>query len=593
MALPANFAQDVDVASTLTVDTACTLAELEALGDAWDRLAGPSAEPMQTHAWTLAAVRTLHAGARLRILSVRRGPGLAAVAPLVEVVRRGVRWLEFAGASQLYEPMRLLADSDHARDVLCRAITAQRSPLRLQRVDAGAWTNALRAAARGRAVAIEVPSCPSLRVEIDARFDGESGPLSSERAATLRRKRRQLEKLGAVVLESVEPTPADVETVLREAFEVEARSWKGAAGSAVLQQPAQFAFFRELGRHYSAGGALLVRRLRVGTELAAVHVGVVADNCCYEMKIGFDDKFARQSPGVLLTLDCLRDGARRGLRAHEFLGCAAAWQEPFASSERPLRNLAIYPFSARGLAALALDGADVAARRATRLVRAPLALAARVPREVAGVARQRLSAARGRLFDWRNRVDTDERIAVADLPDIDARLARHAVHYEATSIPKFERAMRVVGQRADGFTFVDLGSGKGRVLMLAARLPFRRVIGVEISQRLHAAAVGNATAFSSRHRGAAPIECLCADASTYELPEGDLVVFLYNPFDAALLAQARDRMLAACARSARRLCVIYVNPLHHTLFENDEFTCDHRDSSFAVYWYRARPGAPT
>ena len=219
-------------------------------------------------------------------------------------------------------------------------------------------------------------------------------------------------------------------------------------------------------------------------------------------------------------------------------------------------------------------------------------LIARIPRELAGVAKQRWAAARGRWFDWRNRVDTDRRIAVAEL-SIDSRLARHAVHYEATSIPKFERAMRLVGDRADGFTFVDLGSGKGRVLMLAAQRPFRRVIGVEISQRLHDASVRNVAAFSARYRGTAPIECLCADASAYELPEGDLAVFLYNPFDAALLAQARDRMLAACARSARKLCVIYVNPLHHTLFENDEFTCDHRDSSLAVYWYRAPAGADT
>jgi CelD/BcsL family acetyltransferase involved in cellulose biosynthesis len=593
MAQQATLSPGDAMTATFVVDEIRTLPELEALKIAWDQLAGPAAEPMQTHAWTCAAAHALHAGARLHILAVRRGAALAAVAPLVEVVRRGMRWLEFAGAAQLYEPVRMLADSDDAREVLCRAIAAQNLPVRLQRVDGSAWTDALRVAARGRAVAIELASCSCLRVELDASAGSGIGRLSSERDATLRRKRRQLEKLGNVALESVEPGPAAVESVLREAFEVEMRSWKGAAGSAVLQQPAQFAFFRELGGFYAARGALLVRRLRVGAEIAAVHVGVVVAQCCYELKIGFDEKFARQSPGVLLTQDCLRDGARRGFRAHEFLGCAAAWQEPFGPAERHLRNVTIYPYSMRGLSALALDGADVAARRAARLVRGPLALVARFSRDVAGVAKQRWTAARGRWFDWRNRVDTDTRIAVAELR-IDSRLARHAVHYEATSIPKFEHAMRLLGHRADGFTFVDLGSGKGRVLMLAALRPFRRVIGVEISRRLHDAAVGNVAAFSARYRNkSAPIECLCADASAYELPEGDLAVFLYNPFDAALLAQARDRMLAACARSARKLCVIYVNPLHHVLFENDEFTCDHRDSSFAVYWYRGPAGADT
>jgi CelD/BcsL family acetyltransferase involved in cellulose biosynthesis len=579
--------------TTFVVDEIRTQRELEALRPAWDQLAGPSAEPMQTHAWTCAAARTLHAGARLRILAVRRGAALAAVAPLVEIVRRGVRWLEFAGAAQLYEPVRMLADSDDAREVLCRAIAGQNLPMRLHRVDGSAWTNALRVAARGRALAIEMASCASLRAELDASAGSGLGGLSTERAATLRRKRRQLSKSGNVVLESLEPCAAEVEGVLREAFAVEMRGWKGVAGSAVLQQPAQFGFFRELGGFYAARGGLLVRRLRVGAEVAAVHVGVVAGQCCYELKIGFDEKFARQSPGVLLTQDCLRDSARRGFRAHEFLGCAAAWQEPFAASERLLRNVTIYPYSLRGLSALALDGADIVVRRAARLVRSPLARAARISRDLAGVAKQRWTAARGRWFDWRNRVDTDRRIAVAELTDIDAGLARHAVHYEATPIPKFERAMRLVGHRANGFTFVDLGSGKGRVLMLAALRPFRRVIGVEISERLHDAAAGNVAAFSARNRGAAPIECLCADASAYELPEGDLAVFLYNPFDAALLAQARDRMLAACARSARKLCVIYVNPLHHFLFENEEFTCDHRDSSLAVYWYRAPAGADT
>jgi CelD/BcsL family acetyltransferase involved in cellulose biosynthesis/SAM-dependent methyltransferase len=579
--------------SLLAVDEIRSLAELEAMRAAWDRLAGPSAEPMQTHAWTLAAARTLHAGARLSVIAVRRGPELAAVAPLVEIPRRGLRWLEFAGSTQLYEPVRMLADSEEARQILCRAIAARRVPLRLLRVDAGAWPETLRRASRGRALLFETPSCPCLTVSVDGPFDINASRLSGERAATLRRKRRQLERLGTVTLECAEPSAADAERELREVFEVEARSWKGEAGSAVIQQPALLEFFCDVGRHYARDGALLIRRLRVGAEVAAVHVGLVHGNACYELKIGYDAKFSRQSPGVLLTIECLADAGRRGLRAHEFLGCAAAWQEPFATGRRELTNLAIYPWSASGLAALALDGASLAAQRSVRLARMAGALAARLPRELWRTFKQHFAAWRGRWFDWRNRVDTDPRIAVAELTDIDARLARHAVHYEATSIPKFERAMRIVGSRADGFTFIDLGSGKGRALMLAARLPFRRVIGVEISQRLHAAAVANTAAFAARHRGLSPMDCLCADASAYELPEGDLVIFLYNPFDATLLAQARDRMLAACARTARELCVIYINPLHHHLFENDEFTCDHRDNSLAVYWHRAPARAST
>jgi CelD/BcsL family acetyltransferase involved in cellulose biosynthesis/SAM-dependent methyltransferase len=587
MAVSAEIPATADV--EFEVGTLRSLEDLEALGDAWNQLTARvrhvQLEPMQTHAWSLVAARTLHAGDQLNVLVVRRGSQLAAVAPLVEVWRRGGRWLEFIGSDRLYEPMRLLADSDAARVALCRAIVRQRRPLLLQRLDPGEWLEEFRTQAPGRAVMLVANGGSCLRVELTGSFEDFSRRLSTERAATLRRKRRQLERVGEVRFETLQPTPAEVPAVLRAAFEVESRSWKGAGGSAVLSQPEMFEFFSGVAAHYAASGELLVRRLHVGNEIAAVHVGVVQSNRCYELKIGYDEKWSRQSPGLLLTLDCLRDGFERGHEAHEFLGSAANWQEPFATGERPLRNVALYPLSLAGLFWLAVDIATFAGRRAIRIARGAIASTGRVGESLSSMRRQRIADWRARWFDWRNQVETTSQVAVADLKDIDERTARHAVHYEATSIPKFERALGIVGSRADGFTFVDLGSGKGRVLMLAAQRPFRRVIGVEVSRALHESALVNVAKFAARNRRAAPIECLCADASAYELPAGDLLVFLYNPFDAPLLTIARDRMLAACAGHKRQLCVVYINPLHHALFEqNGRFDCAHRDSSLAVYW---------
>ena len=85
-------------------------------------------------------------------------------------------------------------------------------------------------------------------------------------------------------------------------------------------------------------------------------------------------------------------------------------------------------------------------------------------------------------------------VPVSALGDIDPSIAAHAVHYEATSFGKFSRAMEILAPRYEGFTFVDLGSGKGRVLLLAALRPFRRVIGVEISASLHTRAQANVEA---------------------------------------------------------------------------------------------------
>ena len=341
--------------------------ELESLAVPWARLAGWDSEPMQSHAWSLSAAHTLHAGSRLAIVTVWRGQSLAAVAPLVEVRRAGVPWLEVLGARSLGEPVRLLADGPDARRALARAIVDLRMPVLLQCLDRGAWSEEFLHAARGRAVSFVVPGASCLRAEFDGGWESYTARLSTERQASLRRKSRQLEREGELIFDSRMPSPAEVSEVLHSAFAVEARSWKRAAHSAVAQRPAQLAFFEAIGRHFAAEGKLLVRRLRVGGADAAVHVGVVESGRSYELKIGYDERWSRFSPGLQLTWHCLRDASERGLRAHEFLGAAADWQRPFATSERQLENIVVYAMSPAGLWSLAADGAAVLGRRALRL----------------------------------------------------------------------------------------------------------------------------------------------------------------------------------------------------------------------------------
>ena len=130
----------------LTASVLTRVAELEALGPEWTQLAGAHCEPMQSHAWQMAAVRHLHAGARLRVIVIHAGTRLIAAAPLVEVRRRGITWLELPGAASLHEPASLLADGPDALTALCRAISAQRAPVVLRRLDANGPTHAALAA---------------------------------------------------------------------------------------------------------------------------------------------------------------------------------------------------------------------------------------------------------------------------------------------------------------------------------------------------------------------------------------------------------------------------------------------------------------
>jgi SAM-dependent methyltransferase len=187
--------------------------------------------------------------------------------------------------------------------------------------------------------------------------------------------------------------------------------------------------------------------------------------------------------------------------------------------------------------------------------------------------RGRRAARQGRAFDARYGTDTRRQLPVEAMRDVPEALASHAVHYEASAIPKLRQALsavtRALGGRVPAFSFLDVGAGKGLVVMLASRLPFREIVGVEMAAELHEIAESNAVRFAAVHPDAAPMRFVTGDALTCPLPEGPLVVYLYNPFDAALLVPFAARLEGA-VRPDREILVAYVNPLHRQVFDRPE-----------------------
>lgn len=209
----------------------------------------------------------------------------------------------------------------------------------------------------------------------------------------------------------------------------------------------------------------------------------------------------------------------------------------------------------------------------------------------AGAWRQRMTTARARYFDWRHGIETCRPLAVESMRDVPADAARHAVHYEPTNLLKFERAMAALNLDPPGCTFIDYGSGKGRVLLLAAAWPFRRIVGVEFSPELHAAAEANVAAFSRSTGRLPPIECRCLNALEYQPPTGDLVAYFYNPFDANILAPVVQRLLESDTAGERRVMAIYVNPMHRCVFEaSGRWRLLVEDPALMVY--QCGPGRP-
>ncbi|HEX8215296.1 MAG TPA: hypothetical protein VF582_07495 [Allosphingosinicella sp.] len=169
-----------------------------------------------------------------------------------------------------------------------------------------------------------------------------------------------------------------------------------------------------------------------------------------------------------------------------------------------------------------------------------------------------------RSFDRKYGVDTAGTVALEELRASDD-LKRHARRYEAAD-PEF---FTFLLQRA-GFSghsdhlFVDLGSGKGRSLLLAALAGFSRVVGVELDPELDRVARRNIEIFKRQHP-LADFIAVNGDATTFEFPPVPTLLFLNNPFDEHLLDKVLANVEGVHCGPATDFTLIYMHSNHGDL----------------------------
>jgi SAM-dependent methyltransferase len=115
--------------------------------------------------------------------------------------------------------------------------------------------------------------------------------------------------------------------------------------------------------------------------------------------------------------------------------------------------------------------------------------------------------------------------------------------------------------RVQAFSFVDVGAGKGRALLLASELPFRKIIGVELSKELAHIAAQNIEKWKQEHRARVPIRVVHQDILEFRWPRTPLLVYLYNPFEREMIEQLIDRLQWAAKAGSRCVDVLYLNPV--------------------------------
>jgi SAM-dependent methyltransferase len=167
----------------------------------------------------------------------------------------------------------------------------------------------------------------------------------------------------------------------------------------------------------------------------------------------------------------------------------------------------------------------------------------------------------GRRFDREYGVTTQALLFLDDLErDAVGDAGVHATHYEAVPVDDFREMMSAVpAEVVVSSTFVDIGSGMGRAILLASEYPFKQIVGVEVSPSLHEVAKANLERALRSKRKCSDLRLVRDDARIFEYPPGDLVVFLFNPFDAEALEATLGGLLAR--RNCGETWLLYHTPI--------------------------------
>jgi CelD/BcsL family acetyltransferase involved in cellulose biosynthesis len=338
--------------TTIRVECIDNFRALTALGPQWNELLRSSAAdgPFLTWEWLHAWWKHLHGGAALKVVTVRDGAELIAIAPFM-VNAGAVPWfsrLEFLGTGHVGSDFldviaRIGRETDSIR-ALARFLTTQSMTLRLDHlpvVSLGAQL-AERLASEGWVASVEPGGvCPIIPLAGHT-WDSYLATLGSAHRANVRRRLRALDHKYRIRFEEVtsESQRRDALAAL-EAFHE--RRFLADGGSTAFLTPALCAFQDDATRHFLARGWLRMYVLSLNDAPAAVMYGFFYNQQFSFYQHGFDEQYARDSVGLVLMALTIRTTIDEGAHAFDLLWGTEPYKWLWTKDTRMLRQIHLFP----------------------------------------------------------------------------------------------------------------------------------------------------------------------------------------------------------------------------------------------------------
>lgn len=322
----------------------CTIARepeaLIAVASEWNALAVRSRSPFCTAEWLSAWWRAFGRGELVCLTLRDRGGPLRAGAVLMRTPHGRLEaaandhsgsWdvvaADAAARAELWRALLAIG----ARQIVLRALPAEPT--------AGASAAELLAGAGYRVVDEPGPFSPFLG--LPERFENLLAQRSANLRSQLGRKRRALEGNGALVFRTTTGGEA-LERDLEAIFRVEASGWKSDQGTSILTDPGSERLYREFAHAAARHGWLRLHLLELdGVTIAGDYACSFAGGG-HLIKTGYDERWSRFSPGLLLREAVLRAAVEERLEFYDFLGGPEHYKLRWTDHERPRTTLRGY-----------------------------------------------------------------------------------------------------------------------------------------------------------------------------------------------------------------------------------------------------------
>ena len=174
-----------------------------------------------------------------------------------------------------------------------------------------------------------------------------------------------------------------------------------------------------------------------------------------------------------------------------------------------------------------------------------------------------------RKFEALEKVATRGTVHKNDLSPVNLTNAHLSYEYGASPRLVISWILSAIDVDESHYTFVDVGSGRGRILLAAAERPFKSIHGIEFCRLLQTQSKQNLDEYPKHKLVCQDVRSICCDVLEYTPPNTDIILYFYNPFEAELLDNVVRNFLDMAQEMERNIIVIYYNAVHHQTLIRD------------------------